>query len=181
MYKTLSLGAVTLALITLMSATGAGAEEYAKGHGALEVFDPEGIANSPQWVQIWIFYIMLPAFALGLLFVWTKPIARWVVGGILASLFLGELPFAALGLPYLSGAIALAHIVCWSPALYFLLTQRPFLTASEPAESRFVGLYRGAYRAWTGLITFVILFSFVFDIRDAAIYIDHMAGIGILS
>jgi hypothetical protein len=30
-------------------------------------------------------------------------------------------------------------------------------------------------------ITAVIIFSFIFDIPDAAIYLDHMLGIGLIS
>ncbi len=163
-------GAATVLIATAAALSGAGAEEYGKGNGALEYFDAEGIAASPQWVQIWIF-VMLGTFALGLVFVWWRPIARWAVGGILASLFLGEIPFAALDLPYLSGAIAIAHLVCWSPALYLLLTRRPFLQAGEAV----------GYRVWTAAMTGVILFSFVFDLRDAAIYIDHFSGLGLMS
>ena len=157
--------------IALILSGTAGAEEYAKGHGALQVFDDEGIANSPPWVQAWIFYVMLPTFALGLIFVWWRPIARFAVGGFLCSMLLGGPIFQALGLPYLSGAIAIAHIVFWSPALMLLLIWRPFLDGAEAL----------GYRLWSALMTFVILFSFVFDIRDAAIYIDHVAGYGILS
>ncbi len=162
---------IAVGLLALAVSGTAGAEDYAKGHGALQVFDEEGIANSPQWVQMWIFYVMLPAFALGLIFVWWRPIARFAVGGFLCSMFLGGPIFQALGLPYLSGAIAIAHIVFWSPALILLLSWRPFFDRAEAI----------GYRLWTALMTVVILFSFVFDIRDAAIYIDHMAGIGMLS
>ena len=162
---------VAVALMALTLSGAAGAEEYVKGHGALQVFDAEGIAKSPQWVQAWIFYVMLPTFALGLIFVWWRPIARFAVGGFLCSMLLGGPIFQALGLPYLSGAIAIAHIVFWSPALVLLLSWRPFLDGAEAI----------GYRLWSALMTFVILFSFVFDIRDAAIYIDHIAGIGMLS
>ena len=170
MKKNIAICAAVIAAATFTAITGASAQEYGKGNGALEYFDAEGIAASPQWVQIWIF-IMLGTFALGLVFVWWRPIARWAVGGILASLLLGEFPFTALGLPYLSGAIAIAHIVCWSPALYLLLTQRPFLKAGEAV----------GFRLWCGAMTAVILFSFVFDLRDAAIYIDHFSGLGLIS
>jgi hypothetical protein len=47
-----------------------------------------------------------------------------------------------------------------------LLVKRPFLDASE----------NRAFRIWAGTMTAFIVFSFVFDIRDAIIYISHVAG-----
>ena len=69
----------------------------------------------------------------------------------------------------LSGLIALLHVVFWSPALYLLLTRRPFMKE------------RSAYAVWSALATLVILFSFVFDVPGAAIYLDHIFGFGLLS
>jgi hypothetical protein len=68
----------------------------------------------------------------------------------------------SFGLQPISGYIATIHIIFWSPALYQLLTKRPFFGA------------RSAFSVWSGVITFVILFSFVFDIRDAFIYLTHI-------
>ncbi|MGI9308728.1 MAG: hypothetical protein ACR2P6_05670, partial [Gammaproteobacteria bacterium] len=67
------------------------------------------------------------------------------------------------------GLFSLVHLICWSPALYVLLTRRPFLQE------------RSLFTIWSGAITFCIIFSFVFDIPDAAIYLDHMFGIGLIS
>lgn len=158
--------AKTFAAIALMliSFTAFGADAYEKGHGALQVFDADGIALTPQWVQIWLGFMLL-TFATGLIFVWKKPIARWAVGGFLVGAGGGGFIFSALGLPFLSGAIAIIHILFWSPALFLLLTRRPFLDAAE-------GM---AFRIWSGAMTGVMLFSFVFDIRDAYIYIAHIS------
>ncbi|WP_109354505.1 hypothetical protein [Sphingorhabdus sp. EL138] len=153
----------------LIAATSAqAAAGYPSGHTALEVWDADGQANAPQWVQVWLM-IMLASFALGLLFVWKRVEARWVVGGFITSLLVSGFAIPTLGLVPLSGLIALMHLIFWSPALYLLLKNRPFMKE------------RSLYGFWTGLITAVILFSFIFDIRDAAIYLDHMTGIGMLS
>lgn len=141
---------------------------YPSGHTALEVWDAEGQANAPQWVKIWLM-IMLASFALGLLFVWKRVEARWVVGGFITSIAVSGFVIPAMGLVPLAGLIAMMHLIFWSPALFFLLKNRPFLKE------------RSLYGFWTGLITVVILFSFIFDIRDAAIYLDHVTGIGMLS
>jgi hypothetical protein len=74
-----------------------------------------------------------------------------------------------LGLVPLSGLFSLVHIICWSPALYILLTRRPFLKDRSP------------FTLWSGAITAAIIFSFIFDIPDAVIYLDHMLGIGLVS
>lgn len=149
------------------TASAQAATGYESGHTALQVWNAEGQANAPQWVQIWLM-IMLASFALGLLFVWKRVEARWVVGGFITSLLVSGFVIPALGLVSLSGLIALMHLIFWSPALYLLLKNRPFLQG------------RSFYALWTGLITAVILFSFIFDIRDAAIYLDHILGVGLI-
>ena len=147
-----------------------GAEDYTKGNGALQIFDADGMAASPQWVQIWLGFMML-TFASGLIFAWRHSVARWVTGGFLLGWVSGGFIFSALGLPLLSGALALIHIVFWLPGIVILLLKRPFLDAEEPMP----------FRIWSGVMTFVILFSWIFDIRDSIIYIDHFAGLGLLT
>lgn len=136
---------------------------YEHGPGALQIFDEEGRANTPEWVQHWLM-VMLGSFALGLVFVWKKVEARWVVGGIVATFVAVQILVKAFGLLPLGGLLALVHIVTWSPGLYILLTRRPFL--AKP----------GFYSLWSGWITAVILFSFAFDIPDALTYLQHMLG-----
>ena len=156
---------VWIALMTLWSVGAFGAEEFAKGTGALEIFDGEAFAAMPLWGQVWLVFLV-STFVVGLIFfAWKQPIARWAAGGFIVSIATGHMVFAALGLPMLSGSIAIWHIVCWTPALVLLLTQRPFL---NPNEGRW-------YRIWSGVMTCAILFSFVFDVRDAVIYIDHFS------
>ncbi|MEM7661686.1 MAG: hypothetical protein AAF292_05515 [Pseudomonadota bacterium] len=156
---------VSTAAFIAFSAT---AQEYTHGNGALELFDSEGIANSPTWVRIWIIF-MLASFAAGLLFVRRRIEARMVVGGFVLGMLALMVLQGAFGLPPISGFIALIHLIAWTPGLIVLLRRRTFLKE------------RSLYGAWTGLITAVILFSFVFDIRDAAIYLDHIAGVGLFS
>jgi len=148
-------------LLTIVFSSIVYAQDYEKGHLALQIFDQEGMANAPLWVRVWIMFLAA-SFAAGLLFVRKHIIARWVVGCFAAGIvFLSVTP--ALGIIQLSGFIALMHIIFWSPALYQLLSKRPFLDNPKTAFS-----------IWSGVITAVILFSFIFDIRDAVIYLGHV-------
>lgn len=137
------------------------AQTYEPGHQALQIWNEEAMANSPEWVKIWL-YIMLASFALGLLFVWKRVEARWVVGGFILALAISTWVLPALNLVILSGLVALVHLICWTPALYMLLSRRTFTKE------------RSFYAVWCGWITLVIIFSFVFDVRDAAIYLGHL-------
>ncbi len=143
------------------------------GNQALQLWNSEGMQNSPGWVKVWL-VIMLLSFVLGLLFVWKKLEARFVVIGFAVAFFGSGVVARALDLQVLSGYVALAHLICWSPALYVLFKNKPWKTAAD-------NFYDSAYKYWSMLITFVICFSFIFDIRDAAIYLDYMFGIGVLS
>lgn len=152
------------AISALIFAMPAMAQEYAHGNGALEIFDGEGLSNSPSWVKVWVI-IMLATFASGLLFIFKRLEARLAVGGFLLGMGAMTILTGPLGLLPFSGLIAAIHIVFWSPALLALLSRRTFLKE------------RSLYGLWTGLMTVVILFSFVFDIRDAFIYLRHVAGV----
>tara|TARA_R110000772_G_scaffold49100_4_gene112217 strand:+ start:1740 stop:2261 length:522 start_codon:yes stop_codon:yes gene_type:complete len=154
--------------LTISTAAAHAATGYQPGHSALEIWNSEGQASAPQWVQVWLL-IMLSSFALGLLFVWKRAEARWAVGGFIISIIVSGFVIPATRLISLSGLIALMHLIFWSPALYFLLKNRPFLKE------------RSFYALWSALITVVILFSFTFDIRDAIIYLDHILGVGLIS
>lgn len=139
---------------------------YDSGHGALQRFSSSaGIAATPLWVQIWLVILGL-TFLSSLFFVRKHPIARWAIGGIMVSVPLTPVLVRAIGWPFLGGAIALGHIVFWSPALYLLLTRRPFLDEANSA----------AFRIWAAMMASVIIISFVFDIRDTAIYLAHVLG-----
>jgi hypothetical protein len=159
---------VGLLLCCLLSIEPILAQPYESGHQPLQLWDNAGRANMPLWVSIWL-GIMMTTFALGLFFVRRHAEARWVVGGFIGMILVTVASGRLLGLLPLSGLFSLVHVICWSPALYVLLTRRPFLQG------------RSLYAVWSGAITACIIFSFIFDIPDAAIYLDHMLGIGLLS
>jgi len=152
---------ILLSLACLFFGQSAIATEYQHGHAALEIWGPKGVANSPEWVQIWL-KVMLFSFAGSLIFIWKHIEARWVLGGFAVGMLISRFIIPELSLIKLSGLVALIHVICWSPSLFFLLKNRPFTKGIS------------AYAIWSGWITLVILFSFLFDIRDAAIYINHV-------
>lgn len=166
MSKHLSTGALVV-FVLLWGMDVLAVESYPKGHGPLEVFDADGFAATPLWVQLWVGFLM-STFAAGLFFVRNHALARWASGGFIVSAATGHLTFSILGLPFLGGSIAIMHIVCWTPALVLLLLKRPFLDANEGPP----------YRIWSAIMTGAILFSFVFDFRDASTYIGHIINLG---
>ena len=135
-------------------------QEYQHGHGTLQLFDGEGMDNTPQWVMLWI-YFMLASFAASLLFVKSHKTARWVAACFITGFVVMTVATELFGVPPLSGFIALIHLIAWTPALIVLLKRRPFL---GPVS---------AFSVWSGVMTGVIIFSFIFDIRDAAIFVAH--------
>lgn len=136
--------------------------QYSVGHGALDVFNKDGFLTTPLWVQVWV-VLLISTFVMGFYFAWKHPLARWAVGGFILSMTMGHTVFELLNLPFLGGSIAIMHLVCWSPMLFLLLLKRPYLNVNESI----------GFRVWSGLMTAVLIFSFVFDIRDAAIYLSH--------
>lgn len=151
---------VLIGLLTI-SASSAIAQEYTSGHGALSIWDEAAQANMPQWIKFWLMF-MTAVFLCGVLFIKSKAEARWLIGGVVLGLLFSKFIIPQLGIVKLSGLVALLHLVFWSPALYFLLKNRPFLQPLSP------------YVVWSGLATGCILFSFIFDIRDAFIYLNHI-------
>jgi hypothetical protein len=143
-------------------------QTYVSGHQPLEIWDNDARKNMPTWVSIWL-AILISTFLLSVIFVRRHVEARWALGGFVAMMILSVLSGRLFGLVPLSGLFSVIHLIAWGPVLYVLLTRRPFMQD------------RSLYAIWSGALTAFILFSFVFDIPDAAIYLDHMLGIGLLS
>jgi hypothetical protein len=144
------------------------AATYEPGHQALQLWNETAMNNAPQWLNIWL-SVLVGSFALGLLFVWRHVAARWLVGGFILMVLFVLFIAPILELMPFSGLFALLHIIFWMPGFLILLKERPFLNGFS-----FYGL-------WGGLITVVILISFVFDLPNAAIYLDHILGMGLLA
>ena len=154
---------LVVAVFMLITSGTASAAEYPSGAGALEQFDAEARAALPPIMKGWLM-LLLGAFAASLVFVWKKVEARWALIGLLLAMLAGPAFYSAVGWPMLGGAIALSHLVCWTPVLAVLALKRPF------AKREHGKLYRG----WSAVLLAVIAISFVFDVRDAWIYLQHV-------
>ena len=163
-----SLVAVPLLLFSIVISAPALAQTFEPGHKALQLWNAEAMDRVPPAVEIWL-YFMMAVLVTGLLFVWRHRGARWIVLGTVGIVLSFGFLVPALGMTPFTGLAALTHLIFWSPGLYILLRDKPFLTGVSP------------YAIWSGLATFMIVVSFFFDIRDAAIYLDYMAGLGLLS
>ncbi len=106
----------------------------------------------PQWVQIWVFAILVPVNMISLAF-WSQPdgvlIAVMAVGAMALN---GVIMFYERGF---SRAMALPHVVIWTPMVLFVLAK---LVGGEAS-----GVF-AAY-LWVLLVTDIV--SLGFDFRDA--------------
>ncbi|MEP3480709.1 MAG: hypothetical protein ABJZ55_15770 [Fuerstiella sp.] len=151
------------AIVMVVACGEASAADYPSGAGALEQFDAEARAALPPMMKGWLM-LLLGTFAASVVFAWKKVEARWALLGLLLAMLAGPAFYSAVGWPMLGGAIALSHLVCWTPVLVVLALRRPF------AKREHGKLYRG----WSAILLTVIAISFVFDVRDAWIYLQHV-------
>jgi len=119
----------------------------------------EAVALQPEWVQIWVSILFAVAFILpiSLIFWQQSGLAGIVtVGSSFVAGFAMTQLYAMVGYVKLLG---LPHIVFWTPAAIFLITQlrRPDM----PKVPRFIIL----------VVLSVILISLVFDYTDLALYL----------
>jgi len=135
--------------------------EHEGVHRALRLFDAEGRANATDAVKIWL-KVMTVVLLSSLLFAYRRVEARWIAGGVILMLTFSRLIVPALEIPFLEGLASLTHVVFWSPGLYFLLRRQTFRKE------------KSIYAVWTGLMTLVILVSFVFDLPDSIVYLRHI-------
>jgi len=154
--------ALILTFATAPAYTEANLAKYAYGNLALEIWGVEGREKSPPWVFYWVHFIALLGVT-SLFFMRNHVEARWAGGGIFfATIFFSVVLIPILPVVQLGGMFAVMHFILWTPGLYLLLKNRPFLNGWSP------------YAIWSGLATFTILFSYVFDVRDVLVYVPHI-------
>jgi len=136
--------------------------QYEYGNLALEIWGAQGRMASPLWVHIWVYFIFFNGLT-SIFFMRHHTEARWAGGGILfATVFFSLFLLPILPILELGGMFAVMHFILWTPGLYLLLRNRPFTKGWSP------------FAVWSGMATFTILFSYIFDVRDVSVYIPHI-------
>ncbi len=108
----------------------------------------------PLWLGVWLMGILFPTFLASLFFVHRSWEARAAAGGFLLS----HVPMMLHMFDVTVGVVGLVHLVCWSPALYLLVSKRPDVDPKTP------------FGMWVHAMIFVLCLSLVFDLRDAMLY-----------
>jgi len=121
----------------------------------------EGFDASPLWVQGFLFFLSVMAY-ISVIFMPKRLEARWAGGGLLAGVIITFFVVPNLPIVSLGGMYAVLHFILWLPGFYLLLKNRPFMN-----ERNFYGL-------WCGIVTFIMIFSFIFDVRDIFIYLPYI-------
>jgi len=137
------------------------AAESENVHRALRSFDPDARENLPEWVQIWL-KVMTVVLLSSVFFVIKHVEARWIAGGVVIMLLFSRFMVPALDITMLEGTASLSHVILWSPCLFFMLRNRPFLKKLS------------IYSVWSAIMTLIIILSFIFDVPDSIVYIHHL-------
>ncbi len=106
----------------------------------------------PLWVQVWVGLILVPVNMASILFVFHPAgllIAALAIGGMTPNLFI------MIKERGLSKAMALPHLLIWTPLVFILLTN---------LDSPWV---QGRYQTYIWLLLVVDLTSLAFDFPDA--------------
>jgi len=119
----------------------------------------EAIALQPQWVQIWLNWLLFGAFILpASLLIWRRSRVAGLVTLICSGL-------GAAGVMWLYGQmgyvklLGVAHVVVWTPLIFFLLSQTQ--RAGMP------GIARGILYVVIATITVSLLFDYADLLRYA--------------
>jgi len=140
-------------------------QTFEPGNHALDLWGGmmggDGLTASPLWVQIFLNGLFVSGLV-GILFMRKHVPARWAAGGFLAGVFNTFYLIPALPIVSLGGMYAVMHFILWTPGLYLLLKERAFLKSMN------------RYAIWAGIVVCIILFSYIFDVRDTSIYLPYI-------
>jgi hypothetical protein len=113
------------------------------------------VEDVPIWLKIWLMWVLFPSFIASLLFVHRSNGARLAAAGFILS----HIPMAYHMFDVTVGVVGIMHVVCWSPALYFL------------SKDRHMVELKTLYGMWIHVMLFVLAVSLTFDFRDALKFI----------
>ena len=127
---------------------------------ALEAWNMETRLSLPIWLGVWLLGVLLPANLASVFFVRNHVAARWVLGGFFCSHLWLTIVEVTGAFVVQGGLVSLGHIIFWSPAIYALYRYRSEIKLPS------------AYGIWACVMIFVYGVSMIFDVRDAAIWIN---------
>lgn len=127
---------------------------------SLQIWDNAARVAISTPLKLWLAFLGL-TFASSLFFVRRHPAARWAAGGfVLSHAVVAVIEFGGMT-DVRIGVVSLAHVVCWTPALVMLARE---LRATS-IETR--------YGLWCRVLLAVIAVAFVFDLRDAGMFLYY--------
>ncbi len=127
---------------------------------ALEAWNMETRLTLPIWLGVWLLGVLLPANLASVFFVRNHVAARWVLGGFFCSHLWLTIVEVTDAFVVQGGLVSLGHIVFWSPAIYALYHYRSEIKLPS------------AYGIWACVMFVVYGVSMIFDVRDAAIWLN---------
>lgn len=127
---------------------------------ALWVWNNKARTSLPPGLMCWLAVLVATCLA-SALFVRDHASARWVLGGFVVShLLVFTLPLAKLFVMR-RGVVSLLHLLCWSPGWVATLVA----VWRQEGGALFLG--------WSVALLVVMGISFVFDLRDAGVYVGY--------
>ncbi len=148
-----------LAAFIVMGGMAIGVSEAAASY-ALEPWNMDTRLSLPFWLGVWLLGILLPTFLASVFFVRNHIAARWVLGGFFCSHLWLTIVEVTGAFVVQGGLVSLGHIIFWSPGIYALYRYRSEIQLPS------------AYGIWACMIVFVYGVSMIFDVRDAAIWVN---------
>jgi hypothetical protein len=128
---------------------------------ALWIWNNDARRSLPPGLLAWLGFLVLTCLA-SAFFVVNHFAARWLLGGFIAShAIVFRLP--SLRVTVRRGLVSLLHVLCWSPGWVLVI----FDTDGRGDDM--------LYRIWSYTLIAVVSFSFIFDLRDTAIYVYYHA------
>ena len=114
------------------------------------------VAALPQWVQLWMNWMVVCLFLGSLVFAIFKTEARWL---LLANLIL-IVATMALGMTIgWNGLWGSTHLVIWTPVVVYFIRRWPMIEK------------RSLYGVWFVLALATMIISLIFDAKDVAQYL----------
>ncbi|MCR9270713.1 MAG: hypothetical protein NXH72_12050 [Hyphomonadaceae bacterium] len=122
----------------------------------VEQFRADLMANSPDWVLIWL-QVLIGVLALSVLFAPFRPEARAILVGTLMGIGMTIVIYAQFGFTRILGV---GHILFWTPTLFYMLSLQGTASVEKTWFSR-----------WLWLAIAVMAVSLALDYSDLVRYL----------